>query len=310
MTHVNSRIDRLKLRANELERARSFFKARGVIEVDTPHLSSSVIVDSYIDLIPALFRGTHTCYLNSSPEMYMKQLLAEGMGDIYQLGHVFRDGELGQRHNPEFTMCEWYRIGFSYDQMIEETVSFIKHIIGDYPVKKISYREAFLNTLNLDPFNCTFDQLVKVLVDHDIDPMKTDDQDELISQVLVELVEPHFKIPSYTVLTHFPTTMASLARIVNHEGYPVAERFEIYFHGLELANGFCELTESGEQLSRFEFENKKRGESNKPPLPISLEFIDCLNKMPACSGVAVGFDRLLMLKFKANSISEVLPFPF
>ena len=283
---LQSKIDILKGRAEMLALARQFFDVRGVLEVDTPHLTESVIVDSYIDLIPATFRGKETWYLNSSPEMHMKQLLSAGMGDIYQLGHVFRDGELGRKHNPEFTMCEWYRIGFSYQEMIQETVEFIQTIVGKYPVRQISYRDAFLTYAGVDPYEGL--------------------SDEEADQLLVDVIEPKFQIPEYVVLTHFPPSRASLAKVVEHEGIQVAERFEIYLHGLELANGFNELSDPSEQLDRFEEENRKRGESHKPPLPISMQFIRSLPSLPPCAGVAVGFDRLLMLKYQASTIGEVL----
>ena len=190
--------------------------------MDTPHLAKGVIVDSYIDLIPALFRGQTTCYLNSSPESYMKRLLSLGMGDIYQLGHVFRDGELGRKHNPEFTMCEWYRIGFTYDEMIQETLEFISTILGSYPSRKISYRQAFLDYAQIDPNNCTLSEARNCLIQKGFDPLATDEIDELTQQILVDIVEPHFEIPEYIVLTHFPPSMASLAKVTELEGYPVA----------------------------------------------------------------------------------------
>lgn len=298
----------IKERGRMLSLARSFFAERGVVEVDTPHLANGVIVDSYIDLIPATFRGHQTCYLNSSPEMYMKQLLSSGMGDIYQLGHVFRDGELGRKHNPEFMMCEWYRIGFTYDQIIDETLEFIQAIVGSYPVKRISYRDSFLIYTQVDPYTATPDELRAVLQKHGFEPMQTDSADELAQQILADIIEPYFNIPEYIVLTHFPPSMASLAKVVEHEGHPVAERFEIYFRGLELCNGFNELSDPSEQLDRFKYENQKRLQANKPELPISIPFIHSLANLPPCAGVAVGFDRLLMLKFGAASISDVLPF--
>jgi lysyl-tRNA synthetase class 2 len=305
-----NKIELLKNRAAMLAKARSFFAERNVIEVDTPHLSNEVIVDSYIDLIPATFRASETYYLNSSPESSMKQLLASGMGDIYQLGHVFRDGELGSKHHPEFTLCEWYRIGYSYHQMIEETLAFIQNIVGIYPVRKISYRQAFLEFAQLDPFRCSLDELRLTLLNHGFEPLETEDLDELTQQILVMIIEPQFMIPEYIVLTHFPPSMASLAKVIQHEGFPVAERFEIYFKGLELANGFNELSDSSEQLARFEWENQKRALAKKAPLPIAHSFIHSLKTLPLCCGVAVGFDRLLMLKYNASSISEVLSFSF
>jgi lysyl-tRNA synthetase class 2 len=308
---LQNKIEILIERAYMLAHARTFFAARNILEVDTPHLSSSVIVDSCIDLIPATYRSTSPCYLNSSPECFMKQLLSSGMPNIYQLAHVFRDGEHGRKHNPEFTMCEWYRLNFSYSEMIQETLDFIQHIVGIYPVHHISYRQAFLTHAKLDPFNTTLEALKSCLEAHNLDPLKTDNKDELIWQILADIVEPQFNIPAYTVITHFPPSQASLARLVlDEDSHPVAERFEIYFKSIELANGFCELSDSQEQLARFEDENHKRSLSNKPPLPISHTFIDSLQTLPPCSGVAVGFDRLLMLKFNVNTIAEVLPFPW
>ena len=305
-----SRIDILRDRAKALAQARAFFEMRGILEVDTPHLATSVIVDSYIDLMPVAFLGEKTCYLNSSPEMYMKQLLSEGMGDIYQLGHVFRDGELGRKHQPEFTMCEWYRIGFTYEDMIQESVDFIQTLLGIYPIRKMPYRQAFLEYANLDPCNWSLDELRLALLSHGFEPLQTEEIDELAHQIMAEIIEPHFKVPEYIVLTHFPPSMASLAKVTIHEGCPAAERFEIYFQGLELANGFNELSDSSEQFGRFQSENQKRLAANKPELPIALDFIDSLKRLPPCCGVAVGFDRVLMLKAQARSLLEVLPFAF
>lgn len=307
MSHaLSSKVGLLRERAALLKKARTFFEQRNICEVDTPHLARSVVVDSCIDLIPALYAGKETLYLNSSPESYMKQLLAQGMGDIYQLGHVFRDGERGQKHNPEFTLCEWYRLGYSYDQMIGETLDFIQTIVGTYPVHKISYRQSFLTHAGIDPYACSLEQLRLCLQRHGIEPLATIDRDELTQQILCDLIEPHFALPEYTVLTHFPPSMASLSRLTQHEGYPVAERFEIYFQGLELANGFNELSDAEEQLERFEAENQKRVEAAKAPLPIATDFIQALKHLPPCCGVAVGFDRLLMLTFDCASLAEVL----
>lgn len=238
----------------------------------------------------------------------MKRLLSEGVGDIYQLSHVFRDGECGAKHNPEFMMVEWYRLGFSLQEMIVETFSFVELFLGVMPKKILSYRKAFLQYAHIDPFEASIAELLAYV--HQIDPLiQSDDRDELLNYILALQVEPHLGKGELVALSYFPPSQAALAKTTEHEGVRVAERFEVYVEGVELANGYHELQDAKEQLLRLEESNTQRVQLKKAPLPIDYHFIEALNKgIPTCSGVAVGFDRLMMLRHKQKEISAVMPF--
>jgi elongation factor P--(R)-beta-lysine ligase len=266
--------DILKHRSKMFAQVREFFRLRNVMEVDVPILSQSASIDEHIDLITATCMDK-TCYMHSSPEYGMKRLLAHDSGDIFQLSHVFRDGECGARHNPEFTMVEWYRLGFSFEQLIDETCDFMRLFVGDKPAVSMTYHEAFE----------TFCK------GHKGDP----------SWLFATVVEPALDPEVLTVITDFPASQAALAQI---EG-DIAKRFEVFYNGLELANGYKELTNPTEQRQRLIDNNKLR--TNK--LPVDNNFLAALEKgMPDCCGVALGFDRLLMLQKNTKDIADVMPF--
>lgn len=294
----------LKTRAEMLKEARSFFSARDIVEVDCPLLSRYAAVDTHIDLISALYNKTEKCYLHSSPEYGMKRLLVEGIGDIYQLSHVFRDGELGDRHNPEFMMAEWYRVGFSFQQMIEETLDFCRLFLGKISASLISYREVIKKYTAIDYVTAENDQLSSYLsIDSETD------RDTLLNYLLALKVEPHLGREELTVITHYPASQAALAKTVQMGDEIVAERFEIYYRGIELANGYRELADVEQQLERFEKSNRERAKNGKERLPIDEDFLSALKRgLPECCGVAVGFDRLLMLHLEVDKIQEVIPF--
>lgn len=291
---------------------RTFFEERGLIEVDCPLLSKNASVDAHIDLIPALFQGNERCYLHSSPEYGMKRLIAEGIGDCYQLSHVFRDGEHGIKHNPEFTLIEWYRIGIDFDAFIEETIALIQVFLGPLPFETIAYREAFQKFLGIDPFAASESELLKLLDSHQISyysSLEREGKDALLNLLLGTLVEPHLGKDSLLVLRDYPASQAALAKTDVSNGYQIARRFEVYHKGIELANGYDELADALEQRRRFEEANEARLTFGKEKLPIDEAFLAALEQgLPSCCGVAVGFDRLMMLRQKVAKLADILPF--
>lgn len=305
-----SRIQNLKDRAVMLSKVRSFFSSKNVLEVDTPILSHSAPIDEHIEVMCVDLQSTKG-YLHTSPEYAMKRLLALGMGDIFQLGHVFRLGEIGRLHNPEFTMIEWYRTALSFEAFIEETIELIRLFLGPYPHKHISYREAFLQYAQIDYVHASTSDLYNCIASHGIDlsPSGTWNKDALLQLLVGSVIEPHLGKDEITILGDYPSSQAALAKTVRKGDEMVAKRFEIYFQGIELANGYLELTDPQEQRIRFLHSNEKRIQGGKDPLPIDEHFLRALeNGLPECCGVAVGFDRLLMLQQKALSLKEILPF--
>lgn len=302
---------RLEDRAVMLKSARDFFYARDVVEVDCPILSKEASVDAHIDLITALHKGEETCYMHSSPEYGMKRLLADGMGDIYQLSHVFRDGEWSPKHNPEFMMAEWYRLGFSLEQMMEETIEFIRLFIGPLPYHIVNYRTIFLDETGIDYLTATEDELFAYIQAREIpfySSVQEEGKDALLNLILGSEIEPKLGTKELCVLAYYPASQAALACKRWHGEEQVAERFEVYYRGVELANGYHELTDAAEQRQRFEESNAFRESLGKNRLPPDERFLEALAKgLPDCSGVAVGFDRLMMLRQKQNDISKVIP---
>lgn len=310
MMAFNSKIARLRDRSSMLKEARQFFEQREVLEVDCPLLTAKASVDVHIDLIPAIYQDQETRYLHSSPEYGMKRLLAEGMGDIYQLAHVFRDGEWSLKHNPEFMMTEWYRLGFSLEAMIEETIDFIRLFIGALPYTIISYRDLFKRDAGIDYLTSTPDELFNYIKESNLSffpSVLEEGKDALLNLILASKIEPQLGQNELTVLAYYPASQAALAQKRWHGPEPVAERFEIYYQGIELANGYHELVNAKEQEERFAEANQIRAALGKTPLPIDELFLAALEKgLPDCCGVAVGFDRLMMLRQQQQDIAHVI----
>lgn len=268
----------LKERAHALKEVRSFFDQRAVLEVDTPLLSKYAPIDAHIDLFDVYFSEKEKGYLHSSPEYGMKKLLAEGSGDIYQLGHVFRKDEMGRLHRPEFTMIEWYRIGTTFESFLEENLNLLALFLGEPSVEVLTYQEAFEKYGHYP---------------------ESDDPNIIWGCA----VEPHLGQGKISVITSYPANQAALAQTKWINGIEVAERFEFYFNGIELGNGYHELTDPVEQKRRLLRSNEERLALGKTPLPLDPEFIAALEKgLPDCYGIALGFDRLLMLKLGLNSL--------
>jgi len=299
-------LDVLKIRADLFRAARAFFDARGIMEVDCPALCGGVIVDANIDPISVLHQK-NPYFLHTSPEAGMKKLLSSGVGDIYQISHVFREGEISAIHHPEFTMVEWYRKYLSFETFIEETLDFMRLFLGDLTSHTLSYRDAFILFSGQDPFQASITDLLHAAKSHELRPPEKikEDRNALLDFILAFLIEPCLGTNALTVIRDYPPDQAALAQLIEKEERVVAERFEIYFKGIELCNGYHELGDLSELKNRFESENKIRKEIGKEVLPMDEEFLQ--NKIPECCGVAVGFDRLMMLKTQKNQISEVMP---
>lgn len=294
-----------------LASVRAFFKERNVLEVDVCSLVRCPSLDANIESIEASVCMNASGYLHTSPEFAMKRLLSDGIGDIYYLGHVFRKNDLGRLHNPEFTMAEWYRPNMPFDKFIEETCELIRLFLGPLSIRTLSYRDAFSLYAGIDPFDKEFDgpQSAKRLgISLSSDSLDWS-RDDWLHLLLSHAVEPHLGNGELTVLTDYPQTQAALSCIVQKDGHPVAERFEIYHKGIELANGYHELTDALEQRKRFKAENCARQNAGKKPYPLDERFLEALEKgLPDCCGVSIGFDRLMLLQLGLHSIHEVLPF--
>ncbi len=293
-----SRASILRDRATLLARARAFFAERGVLEVDPGALIKCPPNDSNIDVIGVDQEGG---FLHTSPEYAMKRLLAEGIGDCYYLGHVFRKGELGALHNPEFTMVEWYRLGFSLAEMIQETCEFLFLFLGEKAIRPISYREAFARYVGIDYTQTPLSEL------HQLTPAPWS-REVCLHYLITHRIEPQLGRGELTVLTDFPPEEAALACIVEKNGEPLAERYEIYHEGVELTNGYHELSDATELRRRFLQKNEERLAVGKEAYPLDEEFLGALQTFPDCCGVALGFDRALMLRHQLSSIRPVIPF--
>ncbi len=312
----------LKLRARLLEQIRAFFSGRGVLEVETPILSSAATTDPMLASLATRYTGPlfphgQTLYLHTSPEFPMKRLLAAGSGSIYQVCKVFRDGESGRQHNPEFTLLEWYRIGFDHHQLMTETGDLVMQLLASAlrlnPPEKLTYREAFLRHANIDPHVATVLDYAAVTDKHGIQiPTGLHQHGDAAiwrDLLLTHAVEPKLGQGQLTFIYDYPASQASLARI-QPGNPPVAARFELYLNGIELANGFHELADADEQRTRFERQLHARTADGLPAVPLDERLLAALaHGLPDCAGVALGFDRLVMLASGARSIEEVLPFP-
>ena len=300
-------------RAGLLRRAREFFDARGILEVDTPALSKIPVTDPHVESLSASSAMEPELFLHTSPEYKMKRLLAAGFGDIYQICKVFRDGERGRHHLPEFTLVEWYRLKFSLSEIMRDTIEFVSALLARSGLASsaefISYEDAFQKTLNLSPRTLDIAELASSMnVDEQLKRAIGDDPDAWLDLVLADKIVPEFAKDRLTVIFHYPASQAALARICPDDAM-VADRFEVFYGSLELANGFVELTDADEQLTRFERDRLARRRNAAAVHPIDQELISALRAgLPPCAGVAVGFDRLLMLHEDQSDIGAVTNF--
>lgn len=303
-------IEILQQRAQLIRQIRDFFYQRGYLEVETPTMSRFGITDVYLSNIKAIFRN-HPYYLQTSPEYHMKRLLAAGSGPIFQLAKVFRDDELGRWHNPEFTLLEWYQLGIDHHELMNEMDMLLQLILQCPPMLRKTYQQVFLEYCSIDPLTATPEELQKVLQVFELDKVLTpgeEDVDQYLFLLMSHVVEPVLaKEKSPVAVYNFPPSQAALAKI--NQG--VAERFEIYVQGVELANGFHELTDASAQTARFQQDlNIRRQQGLTEPAPDTF-LLEALNHgLPPCSGVALGIDRLVTLALKQSSLSKTLAFDF
>jgi len=311
-------IEALRLRANLYALIRQFFAARGVLEVETPILSAAGNTDPNIASFRSGFSGhvgagPRERWLRTSPEFPLKRLLAAGVGDCYELGRVFRNGEAGQRHNPEFTMLEWYRVGWDHRRLMHETVELVNAALAlvsrNASVRETSYRALFVDALGIDPFTASEAMLIAALDGIEIDPSGLR-RDDWLDLLLTHRIQPAFVRDQLLLVHDYPVSQCALAKI-RADDPPIAERFELYLGTVELANGYHELTDGEEQRARFERDNavrEQRGD-HKPPLDEDL-LAALAYGLPDCAGVALGVDRLLGAMLGADIIAATLTFPF
>jgi lysyl-tRNA synthetase class 2 len=299
----------MEARALLLSDIRTYFSDRNVLEVETPLLSRACNSDPNIQSIAT--DGVRKKYLRTSPEYAMKRLLAAGHRNIFELGRVFRAGEKGRFHNPEFTMLEWYRSGMNYLDLAGEVTELVRYcsrgVFDHWPEHRITYRELIREHTGLDPFDCNEADLSGCAMERGIAAGQLGQQ-EWLDLIMAEIIQPSLPGESFTVVHDFPPEQAALSRI-RPGSPPLAERFELYLGQMELANGYQELTDGGEQLERFERERRLREIHGEDTAPIDMSLIGALEHgLPDCSGVALGVDRMLMSLLKLDHIDSVLAF--
>lgn len=289
------------MRGEIFAKIRRFFARRRVVEVTTPLLLPTTNPTPYLNNF-----SCDGLYLQSSPEFAMKKLLATGSGDIYQICKAFRKDEVGRLHNPEFTILEWYRVGFDHHDLMSEVEELLRYTIKSPQAKRRSYQEVCEEFLKINPHKTNIQQLKQVAQKNNLAVSKIDNNPDTWLQLLfTHIVEPKLKTKHPVFVYDFPETQAMLARTRQQGKAQVASRFEVYYQGIELANGFHELNDAKEQRRRFNHELTQRKKLNLPSIPIDEEFLDLLPKLPNCSGVALGIDRLLLLAAKAQSLAEI-----
>ena len=320
--HPSASMPTLQKRARLLREIRAYFDARGVLEVETPMLSAHATVDAYIESFTTQFcpigrTTSQSCYLHTSPEFAMKRLLCAGSGDIYSLGRVFRNGEAGGRHNPEFTMLEWYRVGMDDQALMDEVAALLTSVANFQEIRRCSYGELFEQYLRLNPYTASDEELRQQVSDNVDARLQGLDRNDCLDLLFSRFVEPNLRSTEPEVLAgyfvyDYPASMSALARLsTSADGYPVAARFELFVNGVELANGYHELCDARQQQKRFEQEQRIRRERGSHIYPYDQNMIDALAYgLPDCAGVALGIDRLLMLILGTRNIADVLAFDF
>lgn len=309
-----------KRRAAIIKNIRSFFHSKNIIEVETPTLSVGTVTDPYLEAFSCKYNFlTNTAsttskefYLQTSPEFHMKRLLSSGFGCIFQICKAFRHEEAGRQHNPEFTILEWYRLGFDQHDLIAEVDALLSLILKTQKADKITYQNLFIKYVNVDPLSANFLQLYAVIKSHGKAAdwlYNSQDRDLLLQFIFTEIIEVNIGISKPCFVYNFPIAQASLAKGCPDDSR-VAQRFECYFKGVELANGFNELTDAQTQENRFVTDNDKRQLLGLSTKDIDRNFIEALQVgLPQCSGVALGVDRLMMIALEKSTIGNVISFP-
>lgn len=317
-------IQNVVLKNTILAKIRDYFESEGVLEVDTPVLSKSTVTDLHLDALetihtnPLSVKRTHL-FLQTSPEYYMKRLLSAGFPSIFQIAKCFRDDEVGRYHSPEFLMLEWYRLDFSMQELIDDVMEVLRLTLNVEGYQQITYASLFERHLNIDITGVSFLELQAACSKYGFEDIvsklnnsqnQKPDIDLMLQLLFCELIEPLIGKDSPVVVTHFPASQASLAAL-NIDNPMFAERFEVYYRGVELANGFEELGDHDELRERFNSDNKLREINSKKQKPLDEKFLQAMEAgLPSCSGVALGLDRLLMIAANSEHIREVQSFSF
>lgn len=311
--------DALRTRAVLYARIRDFFLAREVLEVETPILSQAGNNDPNIASFSVEFTGRtdgapRTRWLRTSPEFPLKRLLAAGLGDCYELGRVFRDGEAGGRHNPEFTMLEWYRVGWDQQRLLKEAAELVNMALGlvgrGAQLQRIAYRDLYRQQLGIDPFLADEQSLGNALGNVEIDPHGLA-RDDWLDLLMTHRLQPEFAAGQLLGVYDYPASQCALAKLRGEGSDAVAERFELYLGPLELANGYHEQCEPSEQRMRFQRDLESRRQRGDPQPPLDERLLAALvHGLPSCAGVALGVDRLLMAMLGSDQIDTVLAFEF
>jgi len=305
-------LQNLQRRSEIIVTIRNFFANLQVLEVETPLLGRSTATDPHISSFAiAAENHSENLYLQTSPEFPMKRLLAAGIGSVYQIARAFRAGEQGRLHNPEFTILEWYRVGFDHYRLMDEIDQLMYEVLHTMPADRFSYAEIFQEYLHLDPHSCTIPELQACVQNNHLvvnASNQVEDKDYWLNLLLTHCIEPHLGKDKPVFITDYPASQAALAKLKSADPR-VAERFELYFRGIELANGYHELTDAKEQRQRFIADNKQRNGLGLAQIPLDESLLAALdNKMPSCAGVALGLDRLIMMACSAQSVAEVMAF--
>jgi len=308
-------IDNIKRRAAILKTIRQFFDSKDVIEVDTPAMSQATTTDPHLHTFDTIFVGPgfangKTLYLQTSPEFHMKRLLCAGSGAIYQICKSFRNEESGRYHNPEFTMLEWYQPNYSQADLIAEVDQLLQLTLSTAPADRLTYQQVFIEFTGLDPLADGIEVIRDYTLKEDLADFVANERckDTLLQLIFCFVIEPKIGLERPIAISNFPASQASLARI-DQDDPRVASRFEFYYRGVELANGFHELSDAQEQLTRFRQDNCVREREGLATQPIDMNLISALEAgLPDCAGVALGIDRLLMLAMDAKKIKDVISF--
>jgi elongation factor P--(R)-beta-lysine ligase len=304
-------VETLRLRARLLGVIREFFAARGVLEVETPVMAAAGASDVHIASLATTCQAGGQLYLQTSPEFAMKRLLAAGSGPIYQVCRAFRDGELGRLHNPEFTLLEWYRPGFDHHQLVDELESLMSRVLGPAgPARRLTYRDAFLEHAGIDAFEARTDALLTRAEGCGLQLAgdRPATRDTLLDFLFSHTVQPALG-DGRVYVYDYPASQAALARVRASQP-PVAERFELFVNGIEIANGYHELADADEQRQRFAADGRARKRLGLAQMPVDERLLAALTHgLPDCAGVAVGLDRLFMIAAGKRSIDAVIAFP-
>lgn len=308
----------LRQRAAVYRHIREFFHARGVLEVETPVLSQAGNTDPNIRSFRLNYSGPATGgpgsrWLRTSPEFPLKRLLAGGIGDCYEIGKVFRDGEFGRRHNPEFSMLEWYRVGWDHIRLAQEAVTLLLGLFAKsgktLQTRNTTYRELFNVAIGIDPFLASNAELIDAVASCVNISQNDLTRDDLLDLLLTHVIEPTFPERQLTVVHDFPATQCALAKL-RRDDVPVAERFEIYIGSSELANGYHELNDAVEQRQRFQNDLLRRGVGSAETPDMDDRLLHALASLPDCAGIAMGLDRLMLCLLGKTEMSEVMAFDF